>query len=783
MSIPSSRHASPFGATLLALGLSASQALHAQDATDNLHGHHSEHQHIAQASTGVGTLNAVTVEAKEIPQYLSNAPVSVSGPMGLTMRETPQSVSVITEERMRDEGLVSAGDVLGRTTGITFGHHSSQEGVHANARGFRMDNIMVDGLSLQGNQRKLAADLSLYEQVEVMRGPAGLYAGSGAAGNPGGAVNLVRKRPTRERRTNLQLSAGSWNNYRSTIDTSGALNASGSLRGRGIVSYIDREYFYDFGSHKNLTAGGSLEWDITSSTILTFGLDYETRDARIASPRRFTRWDGSDPGGPRSRSTGMPWGKSKWNEYGAFVQLEHLLANDWNFKTQYTYKKSDDFNDYASVSYYIDEADGKYRNFIQGSYGASKYWDQGFSADLTGKFDLWGRTHDFVTGFNFQSNKRHSLNIPSNWKGYGYGRRGAPSRLEHVDFDSMDYDKYPWLASSPDYSKWNIYEPDRQMGYYANVRFHLSEPLKVMTGFRVSRFSDGGISKYYLDTPEHKKGSYTQSNEVTPFAALSYDLNAQHTAHISYSEVFKIQDYYDIEGNRVDPLKGKNWELGVKSDWYGERLQTMLSLYRLERVNSVWRVEESPCQSLLAMHGITAACYVADNKQRTTGVEFEINGRITPAWDISVGLSAQRRKYVKRTLNGGAMSSGQGQSWNNTEPTRTANLWLMHRLQGAAQGWRMGLGVRAQNKTWSDYSGNITKDKNGNILSERSAFTIHQGGYTTFNAMISWQINPQWRTQLNIDNISSKNYQSQLSSWYVYNSAPRSYMLSLTGRF
>lgn len=65
------------------------------------------------------------------------------------------------------------------------------------------------------------------------------------AGNPGGAVNLVRKRPTSEPRFSVTTRAGSWDNYRLDLDASGRLNPQGSLRGRVVASYEDRGYFTD----------------------------------------------------------------------------------------------------------------------------------------------------------------------------------------------------------------------------------------------------------------------------------------------------------------------------------------------------------------------------------------------------------------------------------------------------------------------------------------------------------------------------------------------------------
>jgi len=172
--------------------------------------------------------------------------------------------------------------------------------------------------------------------------------------------------------------------------------------------------------------------------------------------------------------------------------------------------------------------------------------------------------------------------------------------------------------------------------------------------------------------------------------------------------------------------------------------------------------------------GITDACYIAENKERVSGVEVELSGTVVPNWDVTVGLSAIERKYARWRDADGSISARQGQTFGNNDPTRTAQIWVLHRLQGTAQGWRAGLGLRAQNKVWSDIAANNT----------RPAYTIRQGGYATMNAMLSWDINRQWRAQLNVDNLTSRNYEpGYLSSSYINNSAPRSYMLALAGRF
>jgi len=478
------------------------------------------------------------------------------------------------------------------------------------------------------------------------------------------------------------------------VDAGGALNADGSIRGRGIVSYIDREFFYDFGYRKNFTMGGSVEFDLTPATMITAGLDYEARDARIASGRYFRNLDGSDPGGRRSSSSGMPWGKSKWNEYGAFLQLDHHFSNDWALKVHYAHKKWDDSNDYATVAVRTNPTTRQLEHYISSTFGKGKYTDDGLAVNLGGAFDLFGRAHDFATGFTWQSNKYRTVNAPANQRGYGT----ASHNLEIVDFPHLDYSRYPYRPSGANWSEWNIYHPDKQIGYYASVRLNVSDPLKVGAGFRVSRFSDGGITRDYTNPPQYRSNAYNEKNEITPFVAISYDLTQQHTLHASYSEMFKVQNRYTIEGKRVDPLSGENWELSLKSDWNDGRFHSAFTLFRLDRTNNTQQVEASPCQPLFDRTGITDACYIAENKERVSGVEVELSGTVVPNWDVTVGLSAIQRKYTRWRDADGSISARQGQTFGNNDPTRTAQIWVLHRLQGAAQGWRAGLGLRAQNK-------------------------------------------------------------------------------------
>ncbi|MDR1646468.1 MAG: TonB-dependent receptor plug domain-containing protein, partial [Zoogloeaceae bacterium] len=241
-------------------------------------------------------------------RYLSE--VSVAGKDPVKPREIPQSVSVITRERIEDQGLVTVEDALKQVTGVTV-LSSDTLTSQFRSRGYGL-NASFDGLPSSNSLTAFSQlDLALYERVEVLRGPAGLFQGTG---NLGGTVNLVRKRGQKEFTASGSISAGSWNNYGVEADVGGPLNASGSLRGRLVVSGNDRGYFYDHTKTDKYLGYAALDWDITPATTLS--VSFASQDTKTRAPSfGLTSW-----ASPRfglldvSRSTNLTtkWSRIQW---------------------------------------------------------------------------------------------------------------------------------------------------------------------------------------------------------------------------------------------------------------------------------------------------------------------------------------------------------------------------------------------------------------------------------------------------------------------------------------
>ncbi len=186
------------------------------------------------------TLPAVRVKATTFEVESSGARKSLSATgLNHTLRDTPQSVSVLTRTLMDDFKLNSVDRALAIATGVTVEKIETDRSYYT-ARSFDIVNFQIDGIGmpLVYGLRHGDLDTAVYERVDVVRGANGLMNG---VGSPSAAVNFVRKRPTRDLRASAGLSLGSWNDHRLDAQVSGPLNASGSVRGLLVVAAQDRD--------------------------------------------------------------------------------------------------------------------------------------------------------------------------------------------------------------------------------------------------------------------------------------------------------------------------------------------------------------------------------------------------------------------------------------------------------------------------------------------------------------------------------------------------------------
>ena len=234
----------------------------------------------ATTVSGKGPGDSLTTE--DTRSYTTGASNS-STKLALSLRETPQTVTVVTRQMMDDQAAQSIGDVLRNAPGVSTQAYDSDR-MEYSARGYAITNFQYDGVNTLYDgvfdEGATKVDMALYDRVDIVKGATGLLSGSG---EPSATVNLIRKKPTRDFKASISASAGSWDNYRTEGDISGPLNEDGSVRGRMVAVYQDADSYRDHYSKKNDVMYGIIQADLTPDTLFTFGMDYQNIKPRGSS--------------------------------------------------------------------------------------------------------------------------------------------------------------------------------------------------------------------------------------------------------------------------------------------------------------------------------------------------------------------------------------------------------------------------------------------------------------------------------------------------------------------
>ena len=575
--------------------------------------------------------------------------------------------------------------------------------------------------------------MAMYDRVEVLRGAAGLMTGTG---NPSGTINLVRKRPTDAPQVSLTGSLGSWNNLRGEIDASGPLNAAGTLRGRAVVALQDTDTFKRAYRHERQLVYGTLEADIAPRTRLSLGGYYNREDNPGADWNGLpTRRDGSFYPLPRSARVTPDW--AYWNKENAslFAELEHGLGNGW--KTQLTARVLQAKMDMLGTYLYPleDSAD-----FGQG-VGAYAYKKTQYSLDAfaQGPWQWLGRTHEMVFGASVRQNSDDD------------GPGGWPSDYQQI-VDPMTWD--PGSVARPAINTlWSRRGHQRQLGAYGTLRLSVAQPLTALLGARVDSYSYDMLTR----SGEWSDSSrYRVHDRITPYAGLVYALDSRHSAYASWTSVFQPQSNQGARGALLDPVTGRNLELGIKGEYAQGRLQASAALFQINQKNLPLQLPQSQCSPNVA------SCYAQTGEVRSRGVEFELAGAVTPSLQLMAGYTYNRAQHVRDSDVAKA-----GTPYDTQTPRHLLKLSARYQLPGAWQRWSLGGSVRTRSETRS------------------AGYGVRQGGYTLVDLMASYQFSRQLDIRLNINNLTDKYYYQAIGSTQDNNhfGAPRNVLLTARYRF
>ncbi|MBB3101714.1 TonB-dependent siderophore receptor [Azomonas macrocytogenes] len=676
-------------------------------------------------SAGTMSLDAMTVVDNQLGTITENTKSYTPGVIAsatklvLTPRETPQTVTVITRQHMDDFNLTSIDKVMQHTPGITVTSRDSERSEYY-ARGFGITNFQYDGIPIQRQAQyssgNTMSDMIAYDRIEIIKGASGITTGSGG---PGATLNLVRKKPTHEFSGHATAEAGRWDNYRTEWDMGGPLNESATIRGRAVGAFQDRHSFQDHYKTQTKAYYGILEVDLSPSTMLTFGADYNKSIPTGSSWGGVPIFDaeGNDVHTSRSFNPGASW--SAWKQFSRsfFTQLDHYFDNGWVNRTYYTYQTNGYDAQLGSVGLWSPED-----NTLDAARYRGKTRSQALEIYASGPFELFGRQHELVVGASAYRN---------HWQGNDFRYRSIP--VENQSF-------YDWTGDirRPDWGS-PVRDNDQltlQRAVYSTAHFKPTDNLAFTLGARVTN--------YRLSRNVYAK----KTGEVTPFAGVVYDLNDNFSLYASYTSIFLPSSNKDQNGSVLQPDEGDSYEGGIKGEWFHGRLNASLAYFEIREDNRAeyagFNVERNES-------------YYEGIKAKTKGLELELSGEIAPGWNIQTG-------YTWMTIR----RDDDNKKITTEQPEHQFKLYTTYRLPGIFNKLTVGGGANYQGTTWMDVSNPV-----------KGTVQNHQEAFWLVNLMSKYQFTDKLSATLNINNLFDKYYYTNIGyySTKAYGE-PRSMMLT-----
>ncbi|CAB3666985.1 Ferripyoverdine receptor [Achromobacter deleyi] len=681
----------------------------------------------------VASLAPVTVLGARDPavtegtgSYTTPATAAATG-LSLSLRETPQSVSVVTRQRIDDQNLRSLDEVMGNVVGVQVVAEDSDR-TDFWSRGFYIDSLQYDGvpttigLSMYGESDN---DSIIYDRIEVVRGATGLMTG---AGNPSASINLVRKHAnSREFTGTINTGVGSWNQFRSSVDLSTPLNQEGTVRARMVALYQKKDSYIDLYHTDKKVFYGVIDADLTPSTTLSVGMDSQDKRPRGTTwgslPVVFS--DGTPTDWRRSKTSAADWTYWHTTQRTTFASLSHRFENDWEAKADWSLRKS---KYDAKLLYLYGQPD---RDTGEGLGALPGYWNSyaqqtSLNLQVKGPFQLLGRRHELVLG---AMRSRYSEDF------YSYGREGAmPDTGSFYDWDGS--------YAQPNWTTTTLRDTiTHQRGAYAAARWSLTDSLTLITGSRYATWQSRSPTRDQKDS------------RLIPYAGVVYDINSTYSAYASYTDIFQPQDYRDRSGNYLDPVEGQNYEVGVKGEYLDGRLNASVALFKVKESKT-----GVPDPGYM-VPGSTDGAYKTADGVTTRGIEMEVTGQLAPGWNTTLGGTY----YTSRDVH--------GVSVNTERPRATAMLFTTYRLPGAWSKLTVGGGVNWQISTYST------------VELDEGSVTAKQKAAALFNVMARYDFNSRLSAQLNVNNLFDKKYYLGGVANQVYYGEPRSVFLNLKATF
>ncbi len=609
------------------------------------------------------TLPSVTIKSNAEDAY-SPATSSTATKGSAALRNIPQSVNVVPQQLLQDQGARSMQDALRNVPGLTFSSGDGQRD-QVIIRGFTaIADQFIDGVR---DDALYFRDLSNIERIEVLKGPSAVLYGRGSSG---GLINRVTKKPKfGETFGEISTTFGSYGLKRVETDLNTQLGESVALRlnlaKESSGSYRDQQF------NDRYSIAPSLALNISADTKLL--LQYNQATDKRLTDFGIPALNGRPVDVPISTYYGSSTARKDDTTTSHVSSYSATL--DHRFNEALSLRNTTRFSDYKLDRYNTNSSGlvNPVALTVQLSRGYILRDESGWfnQTDVTYKTTLGGFKQEILFGMEVGQQKRRSESVQTGVFTTVNIFNPGNVVIPPVTAATLNAD-----AAIPAHTLQNIF------GLYVQDQITLAKDWKALVGVRFDQFKQNTRFDRKLATLERTDNSFS------PRAGLVWQPSDSQSYYASYSRSFQPSaETFALAASNVAnaPEMTRNLEVGAKLDFFEGALSTTAALFNLQRANIKNTDPANP------------AVQINVGTQRTNGLELTANGRLPDKWDLSAGYAFLDGKMIQSlattaslqipVMVGGVPALGKTAALT---PRNSAFVWLMKDL---GQGFSAGGGA------------------------------------------------------------------------------------------
>ncbi|PSR53972.1 TonB-dependent siderophore receptor [Adhaeribacter arboris] len=658
-------------------------------------------------------LNEVMVTAT---RSKNKTPVTI-GKIAISPLDMPQSMTIVNSQVIADQQASKLSDVIRNVNGVSLGSTRGTTSETFFARGYNLgaNNIMKNGARVNS---AAIPEASTLEKVEVLKGSAALLYGNVSGG---AVINMVTKQPKFEYGGEVSLRAGSYNLFKPIGDVYGPITKN--LAFRLVGTYETAESYRKSIESKKFYVNPSLLYKLGAKTEILVQADYLNHD--LTPDFGIGSLNSKIPTSiSRSSFFNTPWAYNKIEQRTASVNINHQLSNSWKLNvigSNQLFKR-----DYFSTERIQADADGDWGRKLTRSKIAEDYYTG--QVNLTGTFNTGSFNHQLLVGTDAERylNTTNAFNIAS------LSKEGV-----YDSINILNPTKYVTRTDEPLATNTTRTEaPTYRFGYYAQDLISISNKVKVLAGLRWSYQKTVAAKTYDVatDAPTPNQTATDRFDRAfSPRIGIVYQPVSNTALFASYSNNFTPNTGRDIYNQNLAPSIIDQYEIGVKNDFFNDKLSANFTLYRIINNNLAQQAQ------YLADGTPNSDTNIRELTGQTTsdGAELDLNGNLTQGLNFLAGYSYNFMRYTKTSGKTGSYKEGERLVSN---PAHTANATLFYTFSNETlKGLKVGLSgfyTGKRNGGWNNTVG--WPEANGQLPGYSRLIPV--SGFTTLDVSLGYSI-------------------------------------------